>query len=308
MILKTPYDYAVKARKMGKKTISYSQISTYTNCPHHWKLEKIDKHSRFEPNMFLIFGTAFHETFQLYLDTMYKETAVAADRLDLNKILKEKMASEYSERLKNETDGKHFSCSEEMSDFYSDGVAILEWFKKKRGAYFSKKYTELVGIEMPIFSEVEYNKNVMFMGFMDLVLKEHDTIKIIDIKTSYMGWKDKKKKKEGNQLRLYKKYFAEQYGTDIKNIEVEYFIVKRKLYENCDFPQKRIQQYRPASGKPSINKVDKMLKEFVDNVFNEDGSYNKNGNFPAYKNDCTYCPFKKEHDLCPPKSRVLKPC
>ena len=89
MILKTPYDYAVKARKMGKKTISYSQISTYTNCPHHWKLEKIDKHSRFEPNMFLIFGTAFHETFQLYLDTMYKETAVAADRLDLNKILKE---------------------------------------------------------------------------------------------------------------------------------------------------------------------------------------------------------------------------
>ena len=65
MQLKTPYDFAVKARKMGKKTISYSQISTYTNCPHQWKLEKIDKESRFEPNMFLVFGTAFHETFTI---------------------------------------------------------------------------------------------------------------------------------------------------------------------------------------------------------------------------------------------------
>ena len=99
MQLKTPYDFAVKARKMGKKTISYSQISTYTNCPHQWKLEKIDKQSRFEPNMFLVFGTAFHETLQFYLDTMYKETAVAADRIDLKKLLKDNMASEYKKRL-----------------------------------------------------------------------------------------------------------------------------------------------------------------------------------------------------------------
>lgn len=305
MQLKTPYDYAVKARKMGKKTISYSQVSKYNNCPLSWKLEKIDKHQRFEPNMFLVFGTAFHETLQTYIDTMYKQTATAADKLDLPKMLKDKMSEVYTENLKD-LDGKHFSNPEEMQDFYSDGLAILEFFKKKRGAYFSKKYTELVGIEMPIFSEVEYNSKVMFMGFMDLVMKEHDKIKIIDIKTSFMGWKDKKKKKEGNQLRLYKKYFSEQYGTDIKNIEVEYFIVKRKLYENCDFPQKRIQQYSPSSGKPSINKVDKLLKNFVENVFNEDGSYNKDGNYPAYKNDCTYCPFKREHDLCPPKNRVLK--
>ena len=218
MQLKTPYDYAIKARKMGKKTISYSQISKYTNCPLSWKLDKIDKHQRFEPNMFLVFGTAFHETFQLYLDTMYNETATAADKLDLNNILKDKMSKDYSDRVA-ELDGQHFSNPEEMQDFYSDGIAILDWFKKRRGQYFSKKYTELVGIEMPIFSEVEYNNKVMFMGFMDLVMKEHDTIKIIDIKTSFMGWKDKKKKKEGNQLRLYKKYFSEQYGTDIKNID-----------------------------------------------------------------------------------------
>jgi hypothetical protein len=305
MQLKTPYDYAVKARKMGKKTISYSQISKYANCPLSWKLDKIDKHRRFEPNMFLVFGTAFHETFQFYLDTMYNQTATAADKIDLSKLLKDNMSKDYSERVA-ELDGKHFSNPEEMQEFYSDGVAILDWFKKRRGQYFSKKYTELVGIEMPIFSEVEYNDKIMFMGFMDLVMKEGDTIKIIDIKTSYMGWKDKKKKKEGNQLRLYKKFFSEQYNTNIKNIDVEYFIVKRKVWEGGDFPVKRIQKYNPSSGKPSINKVDKLLKEFVEHVFNADGSYNKEAEYPAYKNDCTYCPFKVEHDLCPPKNRKIK--
>ena len=305
MQAKTPKDLAIKARMMGKKTISYSQFGTYNNCPHSWKLQKIDGHRRFEPNMFLVFGTAFHETLQFYLHTMYTETAVAADKLDLPKMLKDNMSKDYAERIA-EIDGKHFTNPEEMAEFYTEGVAILDYFKKNRGAYFSKKYTELVGVEMPIFSEVEYNDNIMFMGFMDLVMKEHDKIKIIDIKTSFMGWKEKKKKKEGNQLRLYKKYFSQQYDVDVKDIEVEYFIVKRRLYENCDFPQKRIQIYRPSSGKPSVNKVDKLLREFVETAFNPDGSYNKTANYPAYKNDCTYCPFKKEHDLCPPKSRIIK--
>ena len=76
---------------------------------------------------------------QFYLDTMYKETAVAADRIDLKKLLKDNMASEYKKRL-DETEGKHFSCQEEMSDFYSDGVAILEWFKKKEVHTFQKIY------------------------------------------------------------------------------------------------------------------------------------------------------------------------
>ena len=118
----------------------------------------------------------------------------------------------------------------------------------------------------------------------------------------------KKDENKTQQLLLYKQFFSKQYDHPVERIDVEYFIVKRKLYENCDFPQKRIQQYRPAAGKPAINKVDKLLKAFVENVFNADGTYNKEGDYPAYKNDCTYCPFKKEHDLCPPKSRILKPC
>ena len=39
---------------------------------------------------------------------------------------------------------------------------MLNWFKKKRGAYFSAKNEELLGIEIPIYHPVnEYNKNVI---------------------------------------------------------------------------------------------------------------------------------------------------
>ena len=58
---------------------------------------------------------------------------------------------------------------------------------------------------------------------------------------------------------------------------------------------------------PSINKVDNMLKEFVEHAFLPDGKHNKKAAYPAYKDDCKYCPFKKRGDLCPPHKRILKP-
>ena len=302
MELKTPKDLAIKARKMGKKTISYSQINMYKGCPKQWKLTYLDGIKEFEPNMFLVFGTAMHEVIQTYLDTMYKTTAVKANSLELNKMLSDTMKSEYKNRV--EEFGKHFSCKEEMAEFYSDGVEILDYFIKKRGAYFSKKNTELVGIEMPILCEVDGNEKLMVMGFADIVMKEGDRIKIYDIKTSIYGWKAKKKKGEGDQLRIYKRYFSKQYGVPEENIDIEYFIVKRKLYQNIDFPQKRIQIYNPPAGKPSMNKTKKLMESFISNAFTKDGKRNKEGSYPAYKTGCTYCAFKTRHDLCNPKERV----
>ncbi len=106
---KTPKDLAIKARMMGKKTISYSQLNMYKNCPLQWKLTYIDKHKEFIPNMFLVFGTAMHEVLQAYLTTMYKETVVKADSLNLHKMLSDTMKSEYKTRVE-EFNNTHFSC------------------------------------------------------------------------------------------------------------------------------------------------------------------------------------------------------
>ena len=149
------------------------------------------------------------------------------------------------------------------------------------------------------------------LGYLDVVIrdKRNNKITIIDIKTSTMGWNKYQKadKTKTSQLVLYKKYFAEQYGYDVDNIDVKYMIVKRKLIEGAMFPQKRITEFMPASGKPTRNKLARSIESFVDLNFNSDGSYKiKDHVAVAGKNNknCKWCEFKDQPDLCPVKNRI----
>ena len=134
------------------------------------------------------------------------------------------------------------------------------------------------------------------VGYLDIVMRHipTDSIKIIDIKTSTMGWNKWMKKDENKtqQLLLYKQFYSKQYNHPIERIEVEYFIVKRKLWEKAMFPQKRVQKFAPASGKPSMNKVNGRLLNFVNEAFTEDGK--KKGDMVATpsKKSCKWCEFK----------------
>ena len=114
-----------------------------------------------------------------------------------------------------------------------------------------------------------------------------------------MGWNKWQKADENKtqQLLLYKQFYSKQYNHPIERIEVEYFIVKRKLWEKAQFPQKRVQKFSPASGKPSMNKVNTRLLKFVNEAFNEDGSYTTNIlEATPSKKACKWCEFKKtEH-------------
>jgi predicted ATPase len=64
---------------------------------------------------------------------------------------------------------------------------------------------------------------------------------------------------------------AKQLEISEDKIDVEYFILKRRLYENMMYPQKRIQSFSPASGKPSVNKVMTRLQEFIDECYDDKG-------------------------------------
>ena len=274
--------------------ISYSQLSLYTNCPHQWKLRYIDKISQFESNIYLIFGTAMHETLQHYLDVMYNKTAKKADEINLPKFLQKALVEEFKKA--EETDGKPPCTKEQLTEFFEDGLQILDFFKKKRGEYFSKKGWKLVGIEKPI--NVELKDNLRIVGFLDIVMYHEftDTIKIIDIKTSTMGWNKWAKKDENKtaQLLLYKQFYSKQYNHPIEKIDIEYFIVKRKLWEKAMFPQKRVQKFVPASGTVSMNKVAKKLKAFIDDAFTETGEHNiKEYKKTPSKKACRFCEFNQ---------------
>ncbi len=281
---------------MGKmKRISYSQFSQWGRCPYMWKLNYVDKLGTYTDSIHTMFGQAMHETLQTYLTVMYNDTIKIADALPLDEMLLHRMKTHYIE-IMEKNGGEVFCEQEDMEEFYSHGLAILDWFKKKRNMYFSKKNYELVGIEVPI--EYELPNKIEFIGYMDVVLHDtfRDRYKIIDIKTATMGWNKYQKadKNKTDQLLLYKQFYGKQYDIPLDKIDVEYFIVKRKLYENVDFPQRRVQIFQPANGTPSINKVMNNLNQFIDESF-IDGEYNLEHNYikqPSKKN-CRFCEFNQ---------------
>jgi len=285
------------------KTISYSQISMYMQCPKKWALQYKDGHKLFTSSINTVFGTAIHETIQHYISELYNKSGAEADRIDLEEYFENKFREIYLEEYKSNKN-THFSNSEEMREFFDDGVAILDFIKKKRSEYFGKRGWHLVGIELPIIlsPDKRYN-NILFNGYIDLVLYHEPTEKFIiyDIKTSTRGWGDREKKDELKQLQIlvYKNYFSEQFGVPKENIDVEFFIVKRKIWEESEFPQKRIQIFSPANGKTKTNKAVTLVTQFIEETFNFDGTY-KQTDYQAKpdKYNCTYCPFKNKKELC----------
>jgi hypothetical protein len=285
------------------KTISYSQMSMYLQCPKKWALYYKDGNKISAPSINMTFGTAMHETLQNYLSVVYNESGAKADKIDLEEYFENQLRENYSKEYKNNKN-THFSNSEEIREFYDDGLAILEFFKKKRGEYFSIKGWYLVGIEIPIvIAPNKTHNNVLFNGFIDLVLYHEPTEQFViyDIKTSTRGWSDKEKKDEikQSQILLYKSFFSELFGVPEDHIDVEFFIVKRKIWEQSEFPQRRIQQFTPTNGKTKVKNARALLSKFIDDTFNLDGSY-KDIDHPAQPSgsNCMYCPFKNRKDLC----------
>ncbi len=277
------------------KKISYSQYSQWAVCPHKWKLNYIDELRTFKGNIHTLFGSAMHDVLQTYLTVMYNDTIKTADALPLASMLLHRMKTYYKE-IVEDLHGEEVSSQEEMQEFYEHGLAIIEWFVKKRGMYFSKKGYELVGIEVPI--EYDLPNKIKFVGYIDVLM--YDTVreryKIIDIKTSTMGWNKwaKADKTKTDQLLLYKQFYGKQNDIPLDKIDVEYFIVKRKLYDKVDWPQRRVQTFTPANGTPSINKVTNNIQSFIDECF-IDGKYNKEHIYrkEASKKNCRFCEFNQ---------------
>ena len=280
---------------MGR--ISYSQLSMFSECPERWKLNYIDKLRVFETNIFLIFGTAMHEVIQTWLEVMYNDSIKNADKLNLEQRLHDKLIEGFKKA--KEEEGKDPCTLEQLREFFQDGVEILDFVKKRRADYFGKRGYKLIGCEVPI--DVDLKKNVKMVGYLDIVILDEitNTLKIYDIKTSTQGWNKWQKKDENKtqQLLLYKQFYSKQYNHPIENIEVEYFIVKRKLWENAMFPQKRVQKFSPASGTVSMNKVAKRLDTFLDLAFDDNGEQiTDNIIATPSKKACKWCEFRKtEH-------------
>jgi uncharacterized protein YnzC (UPF0291/DUF896 family) len=283
-----------------QKVISHTQLTIFKNCQYAWGLRYRDGHKINTPSISLIFGTSIHEVFQDYITKFYNESKAAADRMDLETSFKDKLRSKYLEEFKK-NNNIHFSDVEEMDEHCLDGLEIIRYFKRKKETYLSKRGWYLVGCEIPINYNIK--PNVYYNGFLDVVLYHEptNTIEIWDLKTSTRAWYDKQKKDESKQaqLLLYKKLFSEQFNFPIDNINIKFLILKRKIKTDGDFPEKRIQEFVPASGKIKVKKANDMLNLFADSTFNEHGVI-KTDKFKktVSKDSCMFCPYKDNDNLC----------
>jgi len=275
--------------------VSFSQYSMWSLCPQQYKLSYIDGLSESTSNIHSVFGTAMHETLQHYLDKVLKISKTQADKMiNLKEFLKERMRETY---IKESNNGELQICTKaEMVEFLEDGNILLDWFQKSKNfnRFFSLKHDELVAIEQPINTKIA--EGVNFMGFIDLVIKDtfNGKYKIIDFKTSTRGWSKYQKSDpvKNAQILLYKKFYAELIGISEDIIDVEFIILKRKVKVREDIPTHRMSKHIPANGKVSVNKAWKGFREFVESVFDSDGNYRTDVEYPKNATKlCEWCEF-----------------
>ena len=275
--------------------VSFSQYSMWSSCPQQYKLSYIDGLSESSSNIHSVFGSAMHETLQEYLSRCLRISKSQADKnMDTKEFLKEKMREFF---VKESNDGATPICSkEELVEFLEDGYLILDYFQKSKNFnnFFSLKDDELVAIEQPINTKIL--ENVNFMGFIDFIVRSKKTgrYRITDFKTSTKGWSKYQKSDpiKNSQILLYKKFYAELIGISPDIIDVEFIILKRKVAEVEDFTIPRISKHVPASGKPSINKAWKGFSEFVESVFDSEGKYRTDVEYPKKPSKlCGWCEF-----------------
>ena len=275
-LVKKVWESKIKQRPSKFRHISYSSISTYNKCPKLWEMQYLRGEIPFKQNIYTCFGTAMHETVQTWLEVMYHDKVKNAKELDKHKLLYENMIKSYKQG-KAQNGHEHFSTQDELTKFWIEGKHILDFLEKKRGGYFSTKNMQLAGIETLLYQEIR--PGVMFKGLVDLVFYHPNTDRwtIMDIKTSTAGWRDAQKKNPNltAQVILYREFFAKQFGIDKDKIDVEFFILKRRVPAEAEFAsmQKRVQQFSPSSGprktKEVINSMNKMISEVLD----EDGNF-----------------------------------
>lgn len=274
--VKEVWESKIKQSPSQNTHVSYSSISTYSKCPRLWDLQYRQKVVPFTQSIYTCFGTAMHETIQEWLTVMYHDKVKAANDMDLDKLLYANLVKSYKQG-RAQMQGEHFSTADELTQFWLDGKHILDFLKKKRTSYFSTKTMMLAGVETLLYQDIK--PGVKFKGLVDLVFyhPNNDTWTIMDIKTSTSGWRENQKKNPNlvAQVILYKEFFARQFGIDKDKVDVQFFIVKRRVPAEADFAvmQRRVQEFSPNAGPRKTKQVLEMMNKFVDEVLDENGNY-----------------------------------
>lgn len=297
--------------------ISFSQFEMFMKCPKRWELKYVQKIGKFSPTVHLVFGNAIHKCIQQYLVKLFSGKIKDANSINFAELLATEMKTAYDDMLNTyrkkepNRDSYNFTSKSELKEFYFDGLDIIKYVTrdKTRKQYFDKKQYDMVAIELPIKSKIHEDYEVYILMFIDILLydKVNNSYEITDLKSSTKSWSSwqKKDKLKLSQALIYKKFLSKEFDIDMTNIESKFLVLKRKV--NAEMYEGHTQKVVPAQGKPSMNKIQKLLELMVKYIFDNDGKIKSNVKFPAISGDggknCKFCEYK-DTPHCPANSRL----
>ena len=230
-----------------RKHISFSELKIWNECPYKHKLVYKDKIKEFLGNEYTAFGTAIH---------------YVCENIALNK--SKNMLDEFNQKFLDElkilTEKKVELKKDLVQDMRSQAENILKYILPELRKTFSN--FEVVSVEEELYLPIE-NTDMMFKGFIDLVIKTPDgKYHVIDWKTCSWGWDSKKKtdRVTSYQITLYKKFFASKHNLDPKNIETYFALLKRTAKSN------NVEIFRVTSGSKKTDNALNLLNKAVYNI------------------------------------------
>ena len=230
-----------------RKHISFSELKIWNECPYKHKLVYKDKIKEFLGNEYTAFGTAIH---------------YVCENIALNK--SKNMLDEFNQKFLDElkilTEKKVELKKDLVQDMRSQAENILKYILPELRKTFSN--FEVVSVEEELYLPIE-NTDMMFKGFIDLVIKTPDgKHHVIDWKTCSWGWDSKKKtdRVTSYQITLYKKFFASKHNLDPKNIETYFALLKRTAKSN------NVEIFRVTSGSKKTDNALNLLNKAVYNI------------------------------------------
>lgn len=288
--------------KEGRLLSSYSQIDMFLQCPYRWYLQYVlgkRVEGRYKA---LEYGSAVHETLEVYFDNKQKGAPTPKDELieiydimfDMHRI--------------------PFDNEEEKKLFHHEGLVMINRLYSpvnEMDKLLSSDDVEILGVEMeldlefpikPVFrtsidengeEQEEEFETAHIVGFIDLVLRTKDGIIIIDHKSGKNMFK--KDKLETNlQFPIYAMAVMEKFGE--MPHKCMYNFTKVHDYQEVIVDEKRIQESR--------KEIIKILNKMGHPRLDIDGSPKFTAK-PQFL--CGWCDYSsKGIDICEPHRKYSK--
>ena len=245
--------------------ISFSELKNWNFCPFYHKLTYIDKLKGFRGNEYTAFGTAIHDVCEKKL---LQETIEAPEYF-----------MERFEECLSELDSD-IKFREDLENMAVQAMGILPEIMPAVAEYFKEGY-EVFSTEEQLMVQID-NEDYNFKGYIDAVVKTPDgKYHIIDWKSCSWGW-DMRRRSDPMvtyQLTLYKIFFAQKHGIELKDIETHFALLKRTAKKS------RVEIFRVTSGNKKMENAKTLLTKALFNI--------KKKNFIKDKRSCGKCEFYK---------------